>query len=145
LAWFQKETLPRPGAAGIFCASADARWAGDSWNWQRAVHGLATAPALDERFYYGDHDLSDPLMSPMESDAVLARFPPTLIITASRAGELSSAIDTHRRLVRAGVEADLHVWDGMDHGFFQNPDLPESKEAYAVMARFFSRHLGSRR
>jgi len=144
LAWFQQEELPKPGAAGIFCASADARWAGDSWHWQRAMHGLTSAPTLDERFYYGDHDLSDPLMSPMQSDAVLRAFPPTLILTASRAGELSSAIDTHRRLVRNGVDAELHVWDGLDHGFFQDPNLPESREAFTVMKQFFLKHLRNR-
>lgn len=142
LAWFDKEHLPMPGAAGIFCASADARWAGDSWFWQKPIAGLATPPTLDERFYYGDHDLADPLMSPMESLEVLSRFPPTLFITGSRSGELSSAINTHRLLTKVGVSADLHVWDGMGHGFFGNVDLPESKEAFDVMARFFQTHLG---
>ncbi|QGP81258.1 alpha/beta hydrolase fold domain-containing protein [Sphingobium sp. CAP-1] len=137
LAWFQKEGLPTPAAAGIFCASADARWAGDSWYWQRAMHGLTSAPSLDERFYYGDHDLDDPLMSPIRSDAVLKRFPPTLIITASRAGEMSAAINTHRLLVRNGVQASLHVWDGLDHAFYTQTDLPESREAFDVMVRFF--------
>lgn len=142
LAWFDKEHLPMPAAAGIFCASADARWAGDSWFWQKPVMGLATPPSLDERFYYGDHDLADPLMSPMESPAVLSRFPPTLFITGSRSGELSSAINTHRLLTKVGVRADLHVWDGMGHGFFGNVDLPESREAFDVMANFFQAYLG---
>lgn len=142
LAWLDKEKLPMPGAAGIFCASADARWAGDSWFWQKPLAGFATPPSLDERFYYGDHDLADPLMSPIESLPLLARFPPTLVITGTRAGELSSAINTHRLLTKVGVVADLHVWDGMGHGFFGNVDLPESKEAFAVMAKFFQAHLG---
>ena len=144
LAWFDKQKLPMPAAAGIFCASADARWAGDSWFWQKPLSGFATPPSLDERFYYGDHDLADPLMSPMESLPLLSRFPPTLFITGSRAGELSSAINTHRLLTKMGVSADLHVWDGMGHGFFGNVDLPESKEAFDVMARFFQRHLGKK-
>lgn len=143
LAWFDKEKLPMPAAAGILCASADARWAGDSWFWQKPLMGFATPPSLDERFYYGDHDLADPLMSPMESPALLSRFPPTLFITGSRAGELSSAINTHRLLTKMGVAADLHVWDGMGHGFFGNVDLPESREAFDVMARFFQTHLGN--
>lgn len=137
LAWFQKEGLPAPAAAGIFCASADARWAGDSWYWQKPIQGLTTPPALDERFYYGGHDLADPLMSPIESDAVLRRFPPTLLITASRAGEMSAAINTHRLLVRNGVPASLHVWDGLNHAFYMQTDLPESREAFDVMVRFF--------
>lgn len=141
LAWFQKEKLPTPGAAGIFCASADARWAGDSWNWQMPIQGIDRAPSLDERFYYGGHDLSDPMMSPMMSDTVLSHFPPTLLITATRSGELSSAVNTHRLLIRNGVDATLHAWDGLGHAFFLNPDLPESKEAFRVMADFFAAHL----
>lgn len=144
LAWFQKEELPVPGAAGILCASADARWAGDAWYWFKPLQGLTAPPTLDERFYYGDHDLSDPLMSPIESEAVLKRFPPTLLITATRAGELSAAVNTHRLLVKAGVKADLHVWDGLNHCFYTDNKLPESREAFDVMARFFTRHLGRR-
>jgi monoterpene epsilon-lactone hydrolase len=30
----------------------------------------------------------------------------------------------------------------MWHSFFSDPELPESKAAYQVMARFFERHLG---
>lgn len=142
LAWFQKESLPTPGAAGVLCASADARWAGDAWYWFKPLQGLTAAPTLDERFYYGDHDLSDPLMSPIESGEVLKRFPPTLLITATRAGELSAAVNTHRLLVNAGVQADLHVWDGLNHCFYTNDKIPESREAFLIMARFFRRHLG---
>ncbi|HZT01884.1 MAG TPA: alpha/beta hydrolase fold domain-containing protein [Steroidobacteraceae bacterium] len=141
LAWFEEEHLPMPGAAGIFCASADARWGGDSWNWQKPLEGFATAPSLDERFYYGNHDLSDPLISPIESPKILSRFPPTLLITATRAAELSSAVTTHRLLVKAGVDADLNVWDGLGHGFFYDSDLPESREAFQVMTNFFVKHL----
>jgi acetyl esterase/lipase len=144
LAWFQKEGLPTPGAAGVLCASADARWAGDAWHWFKPLQGLTSGPTLDERFYYGDHDLSDPLMSPIESNAVLKRFPPTLLITATRAGELSAAVNTHRLLVNAGVEADLHVWDGLNHCFYTDDKIPESREAFGVMARFFTQHLGHR-
>lgn len=57
LAWFQKESLPTPGAAGVLCASADARWAGDAWYWFKPLQGLTAPPTLDERFYYGDHVL----------------------------------------------------------------------------------------
>jgi hypothetical protein len=29
----------------------------------------------------------------------------------------------------------------MWHSFFSDPDMPESREAYAVMVGFFDRHL----
>jgi acetyl esterase/lipase len=45
-------------------------------------------------------------------------------------------------LVKAGVDAELHVWDGLPHAFWYNSDLPESREVYDVIARFFDRHFG---
>ena len=141
IAWFQHVKLPSPGAAGIFCASADARWAGDSWYSFKPMQGLTTPATLDERFYYGDHDLSDPLMSPMMSSDVLRFFPATLLVTSMRAGEVSAAVNTHRELIKAKADADLHVWDGLDHCFFANQNLPEAKEALDVMTDFFQRNL----
>ncbi len=55
--------------------------------------------------------------------------------------DMSSAVNTHRELVKAGVDADLHVWDGLGHAFFYDIDLPESREAFDVMAAFFRKHL----
>lgn len=141
IAWFQHVKLPSPGAAGIFCASADARWAGDSWYSFKPMQGLTAPATLDERFYYGHHDLSDPLMSPMMSSDVLRFFPATLLVTSMRAGEVSAAVNTHRELIKAKVDADLHVWDGLDHCFFANRNLPEAQEALDVMTDFFQRNL----
>jgi acetyl esterase/lipase len=141
LAWFQKEKLPRPRAAGIFCASADAGMGGDSSNWARALGGLSgSEPPLNN--YFSDEDRRNPLASPIRSPAILRQFPPTLIITSGRAMDLSGAINTDRELTKVGVESELHVWDGLGHAFFYDIDLPESREAYHVMARFFGRHMG---
>jgi epsilon-lactone hydrolase len=142
LVWFQKEKLPAPAAAGLFCATADARWGGDAWHWHKPVGGSTAPPFLFEKFYYGDHDLDDPLISPIRSDAVLAKFPPTLLLTSTRAGEMSATVDAHRRLVRNHVDADLVVWDGLGHCFFSNQNLPETREALDVMVRFFAKNVG---
>jgi epsilon-lactone hydrolase len=139
MAAFQKEKLPLPAAIGIFCASADARWGGDSRSFSRPFQALPPNDA--PRRYFAETDLTNPLASPVLDPAILKHFPPTLLITASRAQEMSAAINTHRELVKAGVDADLHVWDGLGHAFFYDSGLPESKEAFAVMANFFRRHL----
>ncbi|MBI4165684.1 MAG: alpha/beta hydrolase fold domain-containing protein [Acidobacteria bacterium] len=149
VAWFQKERLPAPGAIGIFCASADATWGGDAYFTVPPINGQPplspnTPPDYGEKYYYGDHDLKDPLMSPVVSPEMLAKFPPTLLITGTRAGELSAAVNTHAKLVKVGIEADLHVWDGMWHAFYFDADLPESRDAYEVMVKFFAKHLGRR-
>jgi monoterpene epsilon-lactone hydrolase len=82
------------------------------------------------------------LAAPASSPEVLAKFPPTLIVTGTRGFELSSAVYTHSQLVKQGVEADLHVWEGMFHGFFYNADVPESRDCFDVIVRFFDKHLG---
>jgi len=139
VAWFDKEKLPQPGAIGIFCASADARFGGDSRSFSRPFQAIG--PNTAPRNYFRDADLTNPLASPILSPDILKTFPPTLIITATRAMELSSAVNTHRELVKAGVDAELHVWDGLGHFFYSDIDLPESREAYQVMADFFERRL----
>ena len=147
VAWFQKHDLPAPGAIGIFCASAgefggDAAYTSTPLGEARLMPemrggGMAALP------YFSDTDANDPLVSPIRSADILAKFPPTLVITGTRGFEMSSAIYTHSQLVKLGVDAELHVWEGMFHGFFYNPDVPESKEAFDVMVRFFDRHLGT--
>lgn len=153
VAWFQAHALPRPGAVGIFCAGATlsaAGFGGDS-DYFNGPLGDARLPPPYPNPASGDAarlpylvgaDLKDPLVSPTSSDAVLSHFPPTLIITGTRGFELSSSVYTHTQLVRVGVDAELHVWEGLFHGFFYNADVPESRQAYDVMLRFFDRKLG---
>ena len=139
---------PMPAAAGLFCAAGDARYRGDSQRVVAAVNDAllpdvaGTLPIMEDLYYGPDVDFRDPLVSPVFSDAVLRQFPPTLLITATRAAELSNASYTHARLVDLGRESDLHVWDGLGHAFHLTDTLPESQQALRVMARFFSKHLG---
>lgn len=161
LAWFQREQLPAPGAVGIFGSGAfggfydppavPGSWGGDSrftappLLGQRPIAAEAarasSAPAYLSG-YLANADLSDPLVSPALSPAVMANFPPTLLITGTRAYDMSAAVQTQRVLTKAGVDADLHMWDGMGHCFFIDVDLPESQEAFAVMTKFFDTRLG---
>ena len=92
--------------------------------------------------YLGETNPADPLVNPINSSEVLSKFPPTLIVTGTRGMELSGALYTHSQLVKLGVDAELYVWEGLFHGFFYNPDVPECKDAYNVRVRFFDRHLG---
>jgi acetyl esterase/lipase len=82
------------------------------------------------------------MVNPVISAEVMAKFPPTLIITGTRDMAMSGALYTHEQLSKAGVDAELHVWEGMFHGFFYNPDPPESQDAFNTMVRFFDTHLG---
>ena len=140
IAWYDSVGLPLPRAVGIFCASADRFRGGDSMHYARPFAGLGPEQAGGLSYFDGS-EIDDPLVSPAMHPDLLAKFPPTLIITATRAMEMSAAVTTHRELVKAGVDAELHVWDGLGHAFFYDPQLPESREAYRVMADFFIDHL----
>jgi len=145
IAWFQKEQLPMPGGVGIFCASAG-RFGGDSTFLAPELSGQAPLPGstegkLDFSPYFSNISLSDPLVLPMNSRQVLKKFPPTLLIAGSRDFAMSSVCQTDVELRKAGVDTELHIWDGMWHSFFNNPDLPESREMYAMVVSFFDRHL----
>lgn len=157
IAWFQRHGLPRPGAVGIFCAGAtldDLGFGGDASYTAAPLGEARAAPpppsemkqpkaaGMPPMGYLAGADPHDPLVAPAASAEVLRQFPPTLIITGTRGFEMSSAVYTHSQLVKLGVDAELHVWEGMFHGFFYNPDVPESRDAYDVMVKFFDRHLG---
>lgn len=151
LAWFQQHGLPTPGAAGIYCAGATSGFGGDS-NFTATPIGEGRffpppavkpeTPARPRMAYLADADPNDPLVAPTMSNEVLSKFPPTQLITGTRSFDLSATAYTHSRLIALGVDADLHVWEGMFHGFYTNPDVPESREAYDVMVKFFDTHLG---
>jgi len=138
LAWFDAHDLPQPGAAGIFCAGAGEFGAGDA-----RVIGAAfgASGGGSEIAYLADVDWRDPLVAPIHHPKLLERFPPTLVITSTRDGALSSAAATHQRLRAAGTTAELHVFEGLPHYFFADTGLPESREVFARTAEFFDRHL----
>lgn len=161
VAWFQTHSLPRPGAVGIYCAGAgnpagvggigggDAAYTSTPLGEARLPMARTPGGAGARRGgpgpglgYLAGTDPADPMVNPITSNEVMSKFPPTLIITGTRGMELSSALYTHQQLVKLGVEAELHVWEGLFHGFFYNPDVPECRDAYNVMTKFFDRHLG---
>src|SRR6185437_437282 len=125
VAWFIKEHLPVPGAIGMFCNGA-AYWTdGDTGFF------LESEPTgSSENAYFRGVEANDPLAFPVNSGALLSRFPPTLLISGTRDWGLSSVVRPHALLRAHGVEADLRVWEGMGHAFLTNPLLPESQEAY---------------
>jgi acetyl esterase/lipase len=137
------DKLPVPGAIGTFCASLldiDGDWAyvGPLLNGQGVpAHRLT----LTDLPYFKGIDPRNPLVQPGLAPALLARFPPTLLITGSRDMAMSSVLASQQLLDKAGVQTELHAWEGMWHSFFSDPELPESQDAYRVMARFFRTHL----
>jgi epsilon-lactone hydrolase len=144
VARFQQRGLPRPGAVGIFCAGVvdgggDSSFVGPLLMGQEVpAHPLS----LGILPYFKGANLQSPLVLPGSSPAVLAKFPPTLLISGTRDMALSAALRSNELLTAAGATTELHVFEGMWHSFFSDPELPESQAAYAIIARFFSDRLG---
>ena len=136
--------LPLPGVTGIFSGLGDFSQRGDS----TAVYALngfsghldVPKPGARELdFYTGETDPKDPVLSPLYAD--LSGFPPTLFVTSGRDLLLSGTTILHRAYLRAGVDARLVVFEALPHAFWNNPALPESKEADQIMAKFLDAHL----
>ncbi len=136
--------LPMPGATGIFSGMGDFSRTGDSIA-LFALNGFSghLDPPKSDRHdlgpYAGSTDSKDAVLSPIYGD--LAGFPPTLFITSGRDLLLSGTTLLHRAYLSAGVDAQLVVFEALPHAFWNNPALPESKEADRIMAGFFSKYL----
>ena len=68
-------------------------------------------------------------------------MPPSLFITSTRDLLLSGTSRLHMAYRRAGVPADLIVFEALPHAFWNNISLPETKECFEMMAKFFDNHL----
>lgn len=102
----------------------------------------AIVPALASLPYFDGANPTDALVFPGDHPATLAHFPPSLLITGTRDFAAGAVATMHRRLLAAGRLADLVLFDGMWHAHHVDTDLPEARETFDIMARFFARHLG---
>jgi len=143
VARFITDKLPVPGAIGLFCGGL-VDIAGDSAYVAPLLNGQGV-PAhpfgVDALPYFRGANPHDPLVQPGLSPALLAKFPPTLLITGTRDMTMSSVVHSNELLDQAGVPTELHVWEGMWHSFFSDPELPESRQAYRTIVAFFERRL----
>ncbi len=137
----KQQGLPLPAVLGIFSGGGDFSKKADTFS----IYGLLglSGPLWPEAgdTYTGATDLRDPILSPVHSD--LKGFPPTLFISSTRDFLLSSTALLDRAFLRAGVESQFVVFEALNHAFWNDSSLPESKEAYELMADFFNKHLGT--
>ena len=136
--------LPMPGATGIFSGTGDFSNQGGDSAALYALNGFSghldpPKAGVHNHEYVGSTDLKDPVLSPLYAD--LTGFPPALFVTSGRDLLLSGTTILHRAYLRAGVDAHLVVFEALPHAFWNNPALPESKEADEIMARFLEKHL----
>jgi epsilon-lactone hydrolase len=132
------EGLPLPGAIAP-CSPP-----GDSWKTNEWIDNIIVSndgyPSRVLKLYAGGHDLKDPQLSPIYGD--FHGLPPAILITGTRDLLLSDTVRAHRKLRRVGVEADLHVFEGLSHvQHLYDPTRTLSKEVFGEIGRFFDVHL----
>jgi epsilon-lactone hydrolase len=154
IAWLQLKGLPRPGAVGIFwsgLANAPFPWGkiGDSKMWGFRAVPLSDTSEVDKLHadlgssYLGAVNDNDASAYPGASDKVLAKFPPTLFLSGTRAVDMSPSISSHAHLLKLGVDSSLYLIEGGWHGANsgRTEDSPEEHDANAYIARWFAQHL----
>jgi monoterpene epsilon-lactone hydrolase len=140
--------LPSPGGVGIFGAGALRFATGDSSYIAAYIDGSFPPPAKEGeqradmyRGYFDGADVSGRIISPALHLDVLAKFPPTLVTTGTRAADLSPAVFTNSQLIKAGVDSRLIVAEGMGHCYQYIADFPEARDAYDATVSFFKKNL----
>lgn len=139
--------LPHPGALFVGTPAIDmAKHGGDSRTTNEGVdRNLGTWDALAVagfKMYAGNADPKHPFISPVYGD--VANFPPTYLISGARDLLLSDTIIMHRKLRRAGVAAELHVYEGMSHADYAfAANLPESQEHFRELDAFLSKTMAA--
>jgi len=136
--------LPLPAALGMFSTLADFSRPSDSQQ-LFALNGFSgditpqTSDHPHDERYVGKTDPKDPILSPLFAD--LHGLPPSLLVTSTRDLLLSNTSMFHLALLRAGVNAQLVVFEALPHAFWYHFQLPETKDALQIMANFFGEKL----
>jgi monoterpene epsilon-lactone hydrolase len=150
VAWFQIHHLPRPGAVAMLCSapmipgSAAYAWgAGDSRLWGAQGNFLGPWPAGDAAAgYFEGASVDSAEAYPGISDKVLAKFPPILLVSGTRAVEMSDVVVAHAKFLRLGVKSSLYILEG---GWHSAPlgaqGTPEGDAVMTYMTRWFREHL----
>ncbi len=139
------EGLPLPAAIAPSTPWSDLADIGDSYHTNEWVDNVLVTwngwLGDAAKLYAGCCEMKNPYLSPVYGN--FKDFPPTILTTGTRDLFLSNTVRVHRELKRAGVIADLNVYEGQSHAQFAfNVDAPEAKEAFTEIANFFDKYLG---
>lgn len=135
------EELPLPAACSLHTAGVDLTASGDTFATNAGIDTVLTRPQPETMLLYaGGHDMTHPYLSPLFGDFTKG-FPPSILVSGTRDLLLSPTVLMHRALRRAGVEAELHVFEAMPHGGLSGSS-PEDRELRDEIAGFLKRKLG---
>jgi monoterpene epsilon-lactone hydrolase len=131
------EGLPMPAALILATPEVDLTESGDTFHTLLGIDSVLKPLLQVNRLYANGHDLAHPYLSPLFGD--VSGFPPTFLQSGTRDLFLSNTVRMHRALRAAGVEAELHVFEGMPHGGFGGL-TPEDNELARETQNFVNRY-----
>lgn len=132
------EGLPMPAALVLLTPEVDLTESGDTFATNDGIDSVLGSLMTVNRLYANGEDLRHPYISPLFAD--LTGFPPTFLQSGTRDLFLSNTVRMHRALLKAGVAAELHVFEAMPHGGFGG-GTPEDAEIRAAARRFEATQL----
>src|SRR3546814_711910 len=128
------EGLSLPAGAVLLSPEVDLTEGGDSFSTNLGIDTVLSGSLMAlNRLYAASVPLDDSYVSPLFGDFAQG-FPRSFIQSGTRDLFLSNAVNMHRALRRAGVEAHLHVFEAMPHGGFFG--APEDEEVGVEIRRF---------
>ena len=132
---------PMPAVLGLLSPWADITYTGDSQTLLRGADLLLDYDLIlraSAELYATGQNKKEPSISPLYADFNRG-FPPSYISSGTRDLFLSHCARLQRKLMDAGIENQLVVYEGMWH-VFQSFRVPEEMDAWRDMSTFFARH-----
>ncbi|PWK59664.1 alpha/beta hydrolase [Roseicyclus mahoneyensis] len=130
----QDEGLTLPACLILLSPEIDLTESGDSFSANRTLDVNLPNPLISaNQLYANGADLAHPYLSPLFG-TFTATFPPTFIQSGTRDLFLSNAVRLHRKLCKAAVVTELHVFEAMPHGGFGGTE--EDEEIAQEVGRF---------
>ena len=135
---------PLPGAC--FCLSP---WTDLEGTGNSARPGAVDDPMLGDgsairatgELYLAGVDPRTPLASPLHGD--FTGLPPLLLLVGTREVLLDDSTRLAEHARAAGVDVEVEVWEDLIHVWpFFGPEMPEARNAIALIAEFVRKHLG---
>ncbi len=137
--------IPLPAGAVALSPWTDVKNTGASWETNAKVDPLTwrESQAVFAKYYAGDQDAGNPLMSPLYGD--LHGLPPLLIYVGSYEVMLDDSTRFAAKAQAAGVDVTLHIGEGMFHCYPAcAPLFPEAKQAMEAIGAFVKARTGAR-
>jgi acetyl esterase/lipase len=132
------EGLPLPAGVVLLTPMTDLTEAGDSFETMRDLDVILRRRLFEcGALYAGGKDLKTPYISAIFADFSKG-FPRTFLQSGTRDLFLSNTVLLHRAMRRAGIEAELHIWEAMPHGGFGGAS-PEDRDMTEEARRFLNK------